>query len=73
MISSQLWALYAQEKYEVTTLPIPLAMESVTYELYWHERNHQSQAHQWLREFTLQLARRSGLRPGRNQIPVSFR
>ncbi|MCL6269176.1 LysR family transcriptional regulator [Sansalvadorimonas sp. 2012CJ34-2] len=72
LISSQLWELCAQEKYEVTALPIPLPTEPVNYQLYWHERNHQSPAHQWFREFALQLSKSSGLKPGVNQIPSSL-
>ena len=68
LVAPNLWALYAREKYEVSALPIPLSMEPVTYELYWHDRNHQSKAHQWLRRYSLKQAKASGLRAGSNRI-----
>ena len=63
VISSQVWAHYAQEKFAVTALPIPIPVEPISYELYWHERNHQDSAHRWLRDFSLDIAKNIGLKP----------
>ena len=50
-VSSAGWAEYAKPRYNVTSLPLPLEVEPITYELYWHQRHHQDPAHCWLRSF----------------------
>ena len=51
-----LWARYAQERFQVKYLPIPLPLKPVRYVLYWHKRNHHDLAHQWLRKVLIQSA-----------------
>ncbi|WP_062260132.1 LysR family transcriptional regulator [Endozoicomonas arenosclerae] len=45
------WAAYAEGLYRVVSLPMPIEVEPIAYDLYWHEMHHQDLAHQWLRSY----------------------
>ncbi|WP_281648932.1 LysR family transcriptional regulator [Parendozoicomonas sp. Alg238-R29] len=51
LICTQQWAEYAMSRYKVAMLPVPLNIDPITHELYWHQRHQQDPAHQWLRSF----------------------
>ncbi len=52
-----LWTRYAQEHFQVTSLPVPLSLKPIRYVLYWHKRNHHDLAHKWLRNILIQSAK----------------
>ena len=49
IVTTRNWADYAACRFQVVPKPLPLQVEPITYELYWHERSHKDPAHQWLR------------------------
>ena len=53
-VSSEQWGDYARPRYQVEVLPLPINIEPITYELYWHQRHHKDGANQWLRSFFIE-------------------
>ena len=43
------FAVYLQSHFKIKILPIPFSTRKLEIFLYWHERQHHSQLHQWLR------------------------
>lgn len=50
------FARYLASRYPIKLLPIPIEVAPIKIYLYWHQRQHKSPLHQWIREIILSVA-----------------
>ena len=52
---SRLYARHATQVYPLVPLPLPIALDSISHLLIWHQRHEEDPGHRWLRETLLTL------------------
>ncbi|MGL5992275.1 MAG: LysR substrate-binding domain-containing protein, partial [Aeromonas sobria] len=50
---SKLYARNATQVYPLLQLPLPIALDSISHLLIWHQRHSEDPGHRWLRELLL--------------------
>ena len=50
---SRLYARHATQVYPLLQLPLPIALDSISHLLIWHQRHSEDPGHRWLRELLL--------------------